>query len=47
MLYFFSVFEKELIKKLLTFCYWENLLLSVERSADVSRFIFLCENSKN
>ena len=45
--YFFCLFLKKVIKKLLTFCYWENLLLSVERSADVSRFIFLCENSKN
>ena len=44
--YFLPFFEK-VIKKLLTFCYWENLLLSVERSADGSRFYFLSGKSKN
>ena len=46
MLYFLPIFRKKVIKKLLTFCYWENLLLSVERSADVSRFIFCVKTQK-
>ena len=35
-----SIFLERVIKKPLIVCYWENLLLSVERAADGSRFIF-------
>ena len=37
---FLPIFLERVIKKPLIVCYWGNLLLSVERAADGSRFIF-------